>query len=908
MITRRVLSVIPKRILRKYASSINDQNGGELPNIPKQTKLRKVVSFLWNIKDNFMRYGRQIKLEEGNTVHGMPYNLFSKQKILLILFAFIPTIYHYFFLKKATYGSITKKMDEGTPDTIKKTGKILVICCDATWSSAVEGSNYSNLAKITNFISNHGPDSIEQITYYDSGVGTYGLVDSILGGYTGKGVDQKITMAYLFLINNYEPGDKIFLFGFSRGGYVVRCLIGLIETAGLLRKDQAENNIARALALYRSKELQDKPNGENAKKFRKLHSHHENNTNFENSIKIEFLGVFDSIGAIGIPGRSDNHYEYHDSNLSNCVHSAYHALAAHEDAWDCYSDLWIASENTTTEQVWFPGRHADIGGLSKNTGLSDITLYWMLKKAQLAGLSLVPDCFDQLKPNYKTAISGKTVWDYKDQFLFMRGTMQPHICTTHSYEHKYVALKNQSRFSRFFYNAAYGEETLCHFTNVSLSKELLLKINEEPNLLPAGFHSSVDLKFLLKICEKELSLATDLHFTDRKLSKEKCLEGMVSSTANKNKRIIICCDGTSANATATNNHFTNVARITSIIEPSDKRNGQKVTQISYYDAGVGTHEWADPVTGGLTGTGIEIKIQMAYLFLVNNYNPGDEIFFFGFSRGAYTVRSIVGLINTIGILKKTHAQMGISKFFQIYRETDDDARKIKVNKLKSSEICHDNVPIKFIGVFDTVGSIKSFNPHFHKVCLNDSVQYAYQALAANENRYYFYPEIWTHKKNLKTIIEQRWFPGSHSDVGGQNNGSPLSVNTLLWMLEKVQNQGGLMIDVARFNKLNKNYQASVQYPSSFWRPTGHVWRHICSPHQKEVPHQFLPKDNQYLSALLFYRQTRQCEYTGISLSSELCDKLLAEPNYHLSISSDEEKMLRKHLALVHSRTPLGMEA
>lgn len=756
--------------------------------------------------------------------------------------------------------------------------KTLIVCCDATWSSAVEGSNYSNLAKIANFVANTKEDGSEQIVYYDSGVGTYGAVDSFFGGYTGVGVDQKIAMAYLFLVNNYEPGDKIYLFGYSRGAYVIRCLIGLLETAGLLRREKTgEGKISKALTLYRSRNDKDRPDGENAKNFRKENSYCSDGPNFKNTVRIEFLGAFDSIGGIGIPGVSNAEYEYHDLKLSSCVRYAYHALAAHENAWDCYSDLWIASDETTTEQVWFPGRHSDIGGLNQNTGLSDITLSWMLKKAQMAGLTLIPNCLEGLQPNYRSEISSKTIWDLKDQYLFARGTMRQHICTKNICPHEFVSLKNQSRITAARYGSTYLQTEPCRFTNVQLAKELLLKISEDPSLTPIGLHPDVSI-------EAETGKNDGIELGNAFTSKE-----TLPKVNSPKKRIIICCDGTSANAVAGNNHFTNVAKIASIIQPCKIEGGEKITQVKYYDSGVGTHEWADPITGGLTGTGMDIKIQMAYLFLVNNFNPGDELFFFGFSRGAYTVRSLVGLINAIGILKKENARRGITNFFDIYKESNAIVRDGKIRHLREMGMCYNDVPVKMIGVFDTVSSIKGLNTKFHQVNLDSRIEYAYHALAANERRYYFYPELWVPGENVTTITEQRWFPGSHSDLGGQNTGSQLSDIALSWMLERAQEQGGLSIDQKCFSDLKPDYSAQVGEPASGWKWTGLVWRHICD-FRRNNEHDFYPKDNQ---SFLFWNKVK-CPLKDTTISDELCSKISNEIDYHVSTSPEDEKILKEH--------------
>jgi uncharacterized protein (DUF2235 family) len=130
------------------------------------------------------------------------------------------------------------------------------------------------------------------------------------------------------------------------------------------------------------------------------------------------------------------------------------------------------------------------------------------------------------------------------------------------------------------------------------------------------------------------------------------------------KRLIVCCDGT-WNAPEINNpkknHPTNVLKLTRAIEPADRNN---VVQVVEYVPGIGTHDIVDRYLGGVTGWGISRNIQSAYQFVVNNYRHGDDLYLFGFSRGAYTVRSLSGFISELGLIRKDMMHL----FPEAYRE------------------------------------------------------------------------------------------------------------------------------------------------------------------------------------------------------------------------------------------------
>jgi len=258
--------------------------------------------------------------------------------------------------------------------------KRIVICADGTWNSPEE-KHVTNVVKIARAVHTRDGEGVEQVVFYDWGVGTFDTSDRIMGGAFGNGINRNIQDAYRFLSHNYRRGDDIFCFGFSRGAYTVRSLVGLIRNAGVLRKEHADQ-VKAAYKLYRSPET---PDSARSREFRDAYAR---------EVDIEFLGVFDTVGALGIPlGVSSRHnerkYGFHDTRITSIVNNAHHALAIDEKRRPFKPTLWTCDEaRRNTSQVWFAGVHADIGGGYAEAGLSDEALEWMADRAESCGLAL----------------------------------------------------------------------------------------------------------------------------------------------------------------------------------------------------------------------------------------------------------------------------------------------------------------------------------------------------------------------------------------------------------------------------------------------------------------------------------------------------------------------------------------
>lgn len=277
--------------------------------------------------------------------------------------------------------------------------KRLVVCCDGTWNSPdemdAEGLPVpTNVSLIARAVAATDASGHDQRVFYDKGVGTGGRLDRITGGAFGAGVGRNVLASYRFLVDTYEPGDEIFLFGFSRGAFTARSTAGFVRNCGILRREYA-HHLDDAFALYRSRATKDEPRRLEAELFRRSFSHEP---------RVRFIGVFDTVGALGIPVTGfpfarlvDRRFRFHDTDLSSRVDGAFHALAMHERRGSFLPTLWTLPVGTHAdaerhpqelEQVWFTGVHSDVGGGYGDRELADITLLWMVERARRYGLAL----------------------------------------------------------------------------------------------------------------------------------------------------------------------------------------------------------------------------------------------------------------------------------------------------------------------------------------------------------------------------------------------------------------------------------------------------------------------------------------------------------------------------------------
>lgn len=311
-------------------------------------------------------------------------------------------------------------------------------------------------------------------------------------------------------------------------------------------------------------------------------------------------------------------------------------------------------------------------------------------------------------------------------------------------------------------------------------------------------------------------------------------------------RLAVFADGT-WNTMDHTEKDTNVVRLCEAT-PNDRGRGQ----ITFYDPGVGTH-WYDRLLGGAFGVGLSQNIKDCYDFIVREWSGYDEIFLFGFSRGAYTVRSLAGLMNFAGIVRdpgdeRARAEL-IDTAYDLYR----DARSIAprdggpVDQERRAEyeaFCAANTrdrepraPITFIGVWDTVGAfgipqnwinekLNPFQHEFHDTSLGSNVRHACHAVSIDEKRKAFQPTLWDEDPRATQV----YFAGVHSDVGGgYEDDHRLATITLHWMAKHAQDHG-LEVDTAKLPPLDDGCYCGVRHESR-----AAAWK-LVRRYVREIPH------------------------------------------------------------------------
>ncbi|MEQ1492688.1 MAG: DUF2235 domain-containing protein, partial [Terricaulis sp.] len=367
------------------------------------------------------------------------------------------------------------------------------------------------------------------------------------------------------------------------------------------------------------------------------------------------------------------------------------------------------------------------------------------------------------------------------------------------------------------------------------------------------------------------------------------------------KRLIVCLDGTWQTLEQTN--ITNIAIIARSITHAEQRPGQDtIQQIVIYSQGVGATTDAlartslmgkasrdlTRLAGGAFGEGLEDMLLDTYVRLAFNYEPGDEIYVFGFSRGAFIARSLVGLIDAVGIVSRRFVDLAWEGF-RIYRarpregaaqeEFEAHAREAREFRrqygkgrrdAQGARIQSDDAPpITYMGIFDTVGQRgapgvswlsklvnRRYGFHNLKPCAN--VMAARHAVAIDECRLGFPPTLWTDLDEANARVgrkafEQRWFVGMHGDVGG-GVGSPLSATPLRWVVEGAQAMGLKLYDTEESPYLQAMKQAGLSFDSAIKRPgllkslspmniplrTRRIWSKRQAPSEADAEDNFHP--------------------------------------------------------------------
>jgi len=298
--------------------------------------------------------------------------------------------------------------------------KRIVICADGTWNRPEKNLNKdfpTNVLKLSRAIKPIGNDKVPQQVFYDWGIGSY--YAKVSGGVTGKGINKNIMDDYRYIVQNYAPGDELFLFGFSRGAYTVRALCGLINNVGILKRPNARL-IQQAFDHYKKPGKAYSPRGDKSVAFRKMHSYPKRD--------IAFVGAWDTVGALGIPfsflGLLDPKDEFYDNKMGPIIKVARHAMAIDELRSDFEPTIWEPRPGIDLKQVWFSGVHSDIGGSyapDKDSALtSDYALDWMMREAQKASLTFEPHLRKNLNPKPGATLHQSRKFIYRSKRPYYR--------------------------------------------------------------------------------------------------------------------------------------------------------------------------------------------------------------------------------------------------------------------------------------------------------------------------------------------------------------------------------------------------------------------------------------------------------------------------------------------------------
>ena len=264
---------------------------------------------------------------------------------------------------------------------------------------------------------------------------------------------------------------------------------------------------------------------------------------------------------------------------------------------------------------------------------------------------------------------------------------------------------------------------------------------------------------------------------------------------------------------------TNPLKIARAVLPNDPDQNRQVT---YYDSGVGALGlypgvsnrllyFFDSKLGGGFGAGFEANVEQAANFIANNYSEGAEIYVFGFSRGAAQARALTNFLGWLGGIPAKNDAYYVPIFFRKYLDGRGEGTPMDV-KSSSGDVPADRLltcKVTFLGVFDTVMALGSrlraskntsvAERSFHvREEPADCVFHARQAIAIDEKRYDFRPEIWRNSKPQQTL-EQRWFPGMHGNVGGSYGNDGLANSALHWIVGEAAALG-LAVDMSFLNK------------------------------------------------------------------------------------------------------------
>jgi uncharacterized protein (DUF2235 family) len=292
--------------------------------------------------------------------------------------------------------------------------KRLVICADGTWNTRDQQTDNgkrcpTNVTKVARGVMGKDAQGVDQIVFYHDGLGTGGPLDKVTGGAFGAGIEDNVRVIYRFIAYNCEPGDEIFLFGFSRGAFTVRTLAGFMFMLGLVQKDD-DYYLPELYTCYENSKGPGTP--EWTKAFHNIKNHRP-------CPPIKFVGVWDTVGSLGAPGilgwfLNSGKYKYHQVGINAAIQHAYHAMAIDERRKPFAPTLWDrpAGWTGTLEQTWFAGVHCNVGGSEKPDGVANEALHWMVEKAETLGLAVDANHLDKYTPCFNTKLANSMTPKY----------------------------------------------------------------------------------------------------------------------------------------------------------------------------------------------------------------------------------------------------------------------------------------------------------------------------------------------------------------------------------------------------------------------------------------------------------------------------------------------------------------
>jgi len=324
--------------------------------------------------------------------------------------------------------------------------KRIIICADGTWNrpEQLNKEQYpTNVLTFARHVLPQDDDGIKQIVFYDWGIGSYH--DELSAGGLGVGLEKNVMDGYRFLVHNYELGDEIYMFGFSRGAYTIRSLCGLINNCSILKSSNGAL-IEKAFDIYKTKKY--KVKSQFSVDWRDKYA-------IAQQVKIHFVGAWDTVGAMGLPfsifGLIKDKHLFYDRKLGSNLKTVRHALSLDETRDDFEPTIWQPRVEVDLKQVWFAGVHADVGGSYKpdtdGKVLSDIPLQWLFSEAEKSGLEF-DDELKQRASEYLTHANASQHNEYKGKYKLLGKRIReiPAQSNIPTYVHHSVQLRYQSGY------------------------------------------------------------------------------------------------------------------------------------------------------------------------------------------------------------------------------------------------------------------------------------------------------------------------------------------------------------------------------------------------------------------------------------------------------------------------------